>query len=194
MSHGINKKFGFGIIEVLLSGVIIITILGALVFAARNIINNTTYSQQRVQAVFLAQDAIEHLRQIRDTNYIDGVSDTKWNTITGEYSALIPSIGTMYCLRKKLHNPLKRYHIIQCTVREINKDNGTEVVVDETNFYVYIYFSKVGEDLLADPTIIGPVTDPDYAYIVKAEVEWTFLGKDKKLVIEELITNSRQAW
>ena len=196
MNRGTKRKSGFGMLEVLLSGVIIITMLGALVFTARNIINNTTYSQQRAQAAFIAQDAIESVRQIRDSNYIDGVSLTKWDTFAGEYSTIVPAVSSPYCLRKLLHNPRKRYHLVGCTLPEINKVGSAMEEIDGTSFYRYVYFSKVGESLLSDPDIIGAFTDqdPNFAYIVKVEVEWIFLGKDKKIVVEELIANSRQAW
>lgn len=75
--------------EVLISSAVIIVVLGTLVFIARSAITNAQYMQERAQAIALAAEGIETVRQIRDTNYIDGNSLTKWNTITGVGSATL---------------------------------------------------------------------------------------------------------
>ncbi len=94
MKYFKKEKFkkGFGILEVLVSAVIIITILMALVFVGKTALANSVYIQQRAQATFLAQEGIEHVRQIRDTNWIDGANTTQWNSLAwnGTPSVLTP--------------------------------------------------------------------------------------------------------
>jgi type II secretory pathway pseudopilin PulG len=77
----ISKKFskelvpkmsrGFGLLEVMISGAVIIIILGSLVLVAHAAINNNQYMQKRAEATFLAQEGLEMVRQIRDSNWID---------------------------------------------------------------------------------------------------------------------------
>lgn len=80
----INKKYskGFGLIEVLLSSVIIAMMLGALITVGRTAIASNENALERVQATYLAQQGIEAVRQIRDTNWIDGDA-TAWDSLTG---------------------------------------------------------------------------------------------------------------
>lgn len=75
-----NKaKNGFGLIEVLISAAILIVILGALVAIGRMALTNIRVSQERAQATYLAQEGLEVARQIRDTNWVDGLNNTDWN-------------------------------------------------------------------------------------------------------------------
>lgn len=79
-----NKEKGFGLLEVLLAGLIIIMMLSALVVVARAAIESNIYVQQRFQATFLAQEGMERVRHIRDTSYVDGDYTSKWNTFFAE--------------------------------------------------------------------------------------------------------------
>ena len=77
----IKHKKGFGILEVLLAGIVIVIVLGSLVFLARNTLNSSIYLSQKAQATFLAQEGIEIVRNIRDSNYIDSNNKTQWDTL-----------------------------------------------------------------------------------------------------------------
>lgn len=76
-----KSKKGFGILEVLLAGVIIITMLGALVVLGKTVLGNMNYNAQRTQATYLAGEGIETVRQIRDSNYLDRSNTTGWNSL-----------------------------------------------------------------------------------------------------------------
>jgi len=92
-------KKGFGILEVLVSSVIIITILMALVFIGRTALTNSSYIQEKAQAVYLAQEGIEIVRQIRDTNWIDRDNTTGWNSLAaGNYGISYNSTTKKYGL------------------------------------------------------------------------------------------------
>lgn len=89
-----SKKKGFGLLEVLISGLIIIMILAALVMIARASMNNNQYMQKRAQALYLAQEGIENVRYNRDSNWIDGLPDTAWNSMST--TSAIPVAGGCY--------------------------------------------------------------------------------------------------
>lgn len=203
MSPGNNKKYrkGFGIVEVLLAGVIIITVLGALVVVARTTVNNTIYLKQRTVAYSYAQSLIETIRQIRDTNYIDNRSDTEWNNFVGDNNEQIPVLGKEYCVRKKLTNPdgkagNVRFRIINCSNMQDPddpssiSDNGI-ISVDDIDFTSRVKFLGIG-DLLTDP--IGIEEANRNAYRAEITVSWVYLGRDYQIVVKELIANSRQQW
>jgi type II secretory pathway pseudopilin PulG len=71
-----SESRGQGLIEVIVSiALIVIAILGALSLATYSI-RAGTQSRERVQAALLAQEGIEIVKNIRDTNWIKGYS---WN-------------------------------------------------------------------------------------------------------------------
>jgi len=187
-----NKKYspGFGILEVLISGTIIIIILGALVTVARSSLTNAKYMQERAQAVSLAAEAVETVRQIRDTNYIDRLPATKWNTVIGPVSTII-------------YDPAKTYYIYISTVLLGNglylSDVPTgDINIDGTNFNRQITFSNIssagGQLLTLPPLLPSPavIVTSDNGFVVKTVVTWAGTGgKSGKVELRELITNSR---
>lgn len=93
------KTRGFGLLEVLLAGVIIIIMLAGLVTLGKTVLNNLNLSAERAAATFLAQQGIELTRQIRDTNYVDGNNTTQWNSLV--YNGLSweqPTSGAKYAI------------------------------------------------------------------------------------------------
>ena len=78
---GRKRTGGFGIVEVVIVLAIICVILGALIWIGRAAAANNVRSQQRAQATYLAQEGIEVVRQIRDSNWIDGSSATSWENM-----------------------------------------------------------------------------------------------------------------
>lgn len=190
-----SRKKGFGILEVLLASVIIIIILGALVFLVRGILNKTTYYQERLQATMLAQDGIEKVRQIRDTNYIDANPATEWSSFVLNTSNIF--------IKPVLYsgNPLNIYY--SSYVTSINRIGLTTTTSAEdvggTKFTRQIFFESPNE-LMTHPTE-GNGANHDFieninnnAYRVTSRVTWTFLGDTKTIEIKELVTNSRQRY
>lgn len=76
-----KKRHGFGLLEVVIVLAILSIILGALIWIGRAAAANNIRSQQRAQAVYLAQEGIEVVRQIRDSNWIDGDNTTTWEDV-----------------------------------------------------------------------------------------------------------------
>ncbi len=64
-------QLGFGIIEVLISAIIIIMIVGGSVTLVRSMIKKNISSSERVQAYNLAREGLEIARAARDTAWID---------------------------------------------------------------------------------------------------------------------------
>lgn len=86
-----NNSSGFGILEVVVATGILVIVISASVILAKMAVKSSVLSLERVQAYNLAQQGIEMVRAIRDTNWIDGDSNTVWNDklTTGDHGANI---------------------------------------------------------------------------------------------------------
>lgn len=168
-----KRKKGFGLLEVLLAGVVVITIVGGLVFLGRTSMNNLTYLQQKSQATFLAQEGIEVVRQIRDTNYIDGDRSTGWNSFIGGSE---PAVGSYYYFR------------ITDTPSLSDDSDDEEVTLGGTSFERTVRFEQVSGDILKNPSDVNP--GERNAYIATVTVNWD--GSRGPVEIKELIADSRQ--
>lgn len=86
--HTPHNQHGFTLLEAILAIAIIITGLVALLTLARLSILAADSSANRIRAVAYAQEAMEIIRNIRDTNWLEYDSDstTPWND--GLYSAI----------------------------------------------------------------------------------------------------------
>lgn len=179
-----NYKKGFGLIEVLLSAVIIIMMLSALVFLARTAISNSIHMQERAAAINLAQEGMEVVRQVRDSNYIDKKSETQWNTFIGSASDKQPSSGTLYGITNDL-DVSGRFRIIDTY--------SVPIVIDNTTYYRTVQFTTLaGKDLLGKPTAVN--SSGNNAYMVSVKVYWPqspASNPRNQIEIKELITNSR---
>lgn len=124
----IRNKKGFGIIEVLIASTIVIVILGALTAVGRSALRGSDTIQERTQAAYLAQEGIEIVRQIRDTNWIDLDNTTSWDSLVWNNDMFdIVSRGRSYGIQfKKLkvdNSSLYRFGLVSDSVESIMLDN-----------------------------------------------------------------------
>ena len=178
---GETCKKGFGLMEVLLSAVIIIIILSALVTIGRAAVNNNESLAERAQAIYLAQEGLEMVRQIRDTNWIDGSNETKWDTLVG---TSVANSGLKY---KPTYSVDRFILSAESSGEEIATGlSGQQVIF---NRKITISPSADIDDLL--PNVSGGADLSDYALEVKATVTWTFSGRNKSVELSEILTNWR---
>jgi len=178
-----QKKEAFGIIEVLIASAIITVILAALTMTGRATLNSSSYLQERTQALYLAQEGIESVRQMRDSAWIDTDSNTNWGTIAG----------------------LSGDHVIAYDsntsgfVATGSANTGKDLTVDGKNFTRLITFSNVGGLIPDDSSqsggsvyATGTGTTPPNAKKVTATVSWaSALGGNKSISVSEVLTNWR---
>lgn len=176
-----KKSNGFGILEVLMAGVVLIIVLGALVMLARTAIKNSQYMQERAQATNLASEGIEIVRQIRDSNLIDGNSLTGWNTMENQ-GVFKYDVDYYVTFNTDASDPdLGHYRLVQGAY-DITK-------IDNVSFLRKIKFYNIANyDLLMSPTDVS--NDGKNGAIVEATVSWSS-APTHSITIRELITNSR---
>jgi type II secretory pathway pseudopilin PulG len=175
LSKPLKKKKAFGLLEVLLSGVIIIIILSSLMVVARNAVDNSILLQQRAQATYLAQEGIELVRQIRDTNYIDGDNSTGWSSLT---------LGARYL---NYDDVVDKY---------ILSPSNNAIIIDGNRFTRSIYVANSNGSLL-DPRLRFDgvnVQIPTQSKRIRVSVSWQSKNSTKNIQIETMLTNSRQGF
>jgi type II secretory pathway pseudopilin PulG len=186
MSPSVTKKNGFGIIEVLLAGVIIITMLGALVVLGKTVISNLTNTAQRSQATFLAQQGIEIVRQIRDSNYIDQDNTTQWNSLitdsSGSYHPPSFGSGDIYVISFNYNSPTIKPKLIK--LADDSAGDSDIPLVGGGTFTRTISFQKVTN---LQPQGATASLDENNVFTVKCTVDWE---GGKEVTIDEMLTNS----
>lgn len=65
-----SRSSSFGLIEVLVSGIVLVTVIGASVSVRQRAGAEAAFARHQSEAYMLAQEGIEAVRQIRDTNYL----------------------------------------------------------------------------------------------------------------------------
>lgn len=76
-----HKYKAFGIIEVLIASSVIAMVLATMLVTTRSALTSGEKLTEREQAVFLAQEGLEIVRNIRDSNWSDGDNATAWNKV-----------------------------------------------------------------------------------------------------------------
>lgn len=72
-------KKGFGLLETVLAAGVLTLVLAGVVSLGRISLRLATVNQTRTQAFQIAQEGMEGVRAIRDTNMLDGDNNTGWD-------------------------------------------------------------------------------------------------------------------
>lgn len=130
-------KKGFSLIEILIS----FTILSISLIAVTTLISNTIQANQlntsRLQAYFLAEQGIESIRHVRDTNWLQNIGFSKnstefqnnlWRSPLGQTTNITPSTT------KKL--------IIQYNPNNITNQNQSVTLAEANNNNIKLYLNQ----------------------------------------------------
>lgn len=156
----------------------------------------------RAQATFLAQEGIETVRQIRDTNWIDGVNTTAWNNLNLNAGGAVIGIGC-YKTIVNATNPY-RYSLSSSTigspiyndlehcqtyVNNIRPATQKITVSPANTFYRTVHIDKKLTQY--DSNLMSGVSPNENAIKVTATVGFDFNGQKKSVSASEIITNWR---
>lgn len=183
----INKNFkkGFGIIEVLIASSIIAIILFALVATGRAALRNSTDMQERAQALFVAQEGMELVRQMRDTNWVDNKSTTQWKTMVSIDGNVMNDVNdnVAYAIKYLNTGTNGNYYL------KPNSDKTLDQLVKVGNLETYRTVTiNIGSglgDLL--PNVAGTSVLRDSAMKVTVNVSYG----TKSVQVSEIMTNWR---
>lgn len=197
----IKNKKAFGLIETLIACAILIMITGSLLTI--NVITNRNirYVRHRAQAYNLASEGIETVRQIRETNSIDRLESTAWNSFVCSGSNFTtPDIITSASYEIVENNgvcggsgPRPRYAL------KLNNLGQDIVIVDNINnirsatYKRKIKFKSSGiEPDVKAPASVDHATTEKNAMRVEVEVSWNNNGRDYSISVSEVLTNWKQ--
>jgi len=157
------KNRGQTLIEVIIASAIIVIVLTAILGLATNIYTATSTSKSRLYAVSVAQNALEIVHNIRNTNWVK--SSPNWdmsfyNGSDGYYSL-------------NVFNPISGWGLNFASTNKIS--DGTINNIDGINFTRYIKVQK--DNGSADKRIIS------------IEVSWTENSKSQSIQITDKLTN-----
>ncbi len=181
MQHSTNNQAGFTLIETLVALTIItIGIIGPLTLLQRSL-NATVYAKEKVTAIFLAEDALEYLKNVRDSDALSAMTDQ--NTATDYFFGdIIPK-----CLDKSCKiETTTDYPSDHATNPSVTVCSGTCAALNYSpSLDVYSY--KTGSDWAASvytrTIIITKFASGEY----KAQVKMTWKGHT--VVIERNFQN-----
>ena len=185
MINKFKKIKGFTLIETLIAVLLLVTaVTGPLTIASRGLVS-ATVAKDQIVAYYLAQDAIEYVRWVRDTNQLGGQ-----NWLAG----LDGADGAPNCIIIVDSNDQP------CTV-DVFKAPGTEFMscqglggscsvlyYDNSNGY-YTHTSTLNTRTIFRRVIeLAPVTTDEY--LLTAHVQWTSTGgSTRDVIIQEHIYN-----
>jgi len=185
-----TKQRGFGVIEVLVASTTIAIILSALVVAGNNALKGSVRLGQRSQATFLAQEGIEIVRQIRDTNWIDADNATKWNSLIWDGNDLIElTLNETYdnCILE-FKDEIDRYGLT-CN-NDPDLINQNILNLNNTEFKRVISIENVGDLIPSDGINAENNLNQSYNSLkITATVSWN--SGETSIDVSEILTNWR---
>lgn len=152
------RNKGFTILE-LLATILVITIGILTTYSVtQRIFAQTVDSASRIQAVYLAKEGIEIVRNIRDTNWIEDAPSWRDGLTEGDWQA-------DYTTDQIIND---------------NYDDGDFLNIDGNGFYGY----SAGTSTKFKRRIVITTLAPDEMK-VEVEVSWQKRGKDYSLIVQE---------
>lgn len=183
----LNKKIknGFGIVEVLIASVIMMIVIFALTAAGRSALRGTIYLHERAQAMYLAQEGIEQVRQVRDSNWLDNLPATTFKQFT-DYGVddtaewAIAYDGSTAPFGFKIAPALP-------------DNSNSDITIDGTVFNRTIIFKQILSTDNIVPAYGDFTTTAKNQSVVKVTVnlKWQSNDSDKNITVSELMTDWR---
>jgi type II secretory pathway pseudopilin PulG len=122
MKTSIHKSRGFTLVETLIAiSILILAVTGAFA-AAQNGISSAIFSKDQIVAFYLAQEGVEHIRNLRDQNGIAGVNWLRGIAMAGD-----PCAGTS-C----------KIDAVAGTISSCGAGSCDQMLQNEEGFYGYI--------------------------------------------------------
>ena len=184
-----TTKKAVSLIETLIAATIIVILLYALVAAGRGSLNRSSSLHESAQAMLLAQQGLEVVRQIRDTNWIDSTqqnwSDFSYNN-TDKWSDKSNSD-----LKVNFDSTINRFVLIP--VPSLALTDWETITVDKLDYSRKVSYSFLDSTKMPPNTNIGSggdVLPGQNAVKVTVTVGWDN-GTPQTTSISEVLTNWR---
>lgn len=141
-------KKGFGLLETVLAAGILTLVLAGVVSLGRISLRAATVNQTRTQAFQIAQEGLEGVRAIRDTNVLDADRVTEWNKSLSGTGQGVDYDTTLKKWVIKLNSPTFHNNFF---TRKVDFDN---TIVDEIKATVTVSWLESGQKSVILETIL----------------------------------------
>lgn len=189
-----NSKFvtGFTLIETLVAISVLMLAIASPMTIAQNGLSTAMYAREKVVAEFLAQDAIEYVKYIRDTRMSEsavlGDHSTKWKN---DFALCLNNSGCKIDTNKSSVTAYAStdflYFHNDTGIYDYDSTSGTK-----TSYSRKVFLTEDGlVKTLGTDDIQGVTSDMIDAVFVKVIVEWTSKGKLYSFPLETEIFNYR---
>lgn len=197
-----TDKKGFTIIETLVAiSILTLSLTGPLLIITQAL-KASNYSRNEIAAFYLAQEAIEHIRNLRDETSLTSVPDTAWlDGITGGVACA--AAGT--CVNDYLSAPIYTFGLDhssgsyafascgsgECAPLLYDNSVGGDAIpyggngASNSMFTRTIWLTTVPGDNPADPI----ATPPTREVVVHVEIRWKQGTTDSKFILEDHLLN-----
>lgn len=182
-----HTQHGFTLLETLVAvSLLMLSIIGPLTIAQKSV-KTSTYTKNRTTAYYLAVDAQEFLRNIRDTNSLMGGT---WSTLGGVYGPCVNGrcdVDTQYRPSDVISNPATRALAIQnCGSANCPSLTFVDTSADPYNGYFghkTANGTTIVESQYRREITIAPLNPDNRELLVRVDVFWYegILGGEKKI-------------
>jgi type II secretory pathway pseudopilin PulG len=211
----IKQRTGFGLLEVLMATAIFIVVVGSMVTLSQVSVRNSVIANHRTQAYNLAEDALEGVRQIRDTNWLLGPSVPGTIDSSNRWLAMVNTNCSEESTPSNPTGEINNYQVAQvnqayelCYFKGLSRfalkpHSGVEVLAAGTapdpgspKFKQVITFEPVadgdlkllGPDANNQPLVMGNI-ESIHARKIKVTVTWKDFDKDWSINMSTILTN-----
>ena len=189
MHISIDKK-GFTLVETLVAiSILVIVILGPMTIAQKGV-QNSYFANDEITAVFLAQEAIEAVRQLRDENALDAYKINPTNPpnkiITSSWlSSLNCTIGCVY-------DPSKTSQFSLCSGNACTISNTDTRLYIDTQTGVYSHINSGYLSPFSRVVTIGATSNGGVPVVVK--VSWNNHGIQREVNLQTWVYDHYQRY
>ena len=141
-----QKRGGFTLVETLVAiSIFTVSILGLLAVLSQGV-SDIGYAKKKIIAEYLAQEGIEYIRNMRDTNVLYTIPGG-WNNFKSKIS---PCVSTGKCgFDNTLFSPdvfVCATHGEQCKLYEDNGNYNTNLLGADSGFVRTVYIDTISQD------------------------------------------------
>lgn len=179
-SSDLRRSGGFSLIETLVAtAIIVMAAVGPLALAGTSL-GQANYIKDQIVATFLAQEGLEIMRNIRDSQGIGTIKSLYDGSYPGNVDC---RFGNNSCTVSGTENDATTYIVTQC---------GTECLPLKYDPANYLYQYREGNNSIFTRSVsIVELSSVDEEYKIKSEVKWWRAGKSHTIRLTENLFDRR---
>ncbi len=172
------RQFGFGLLEALIASGMIAVFTAGIVILGNLSIRSVVVNKHKLQAAYLAQEAIEAVRNIRDSNWVDENINTNWDNGFPASAGVYTNRGVRLSSNLWTINNSPDYFDSNLNQNNIPDYNSNE--------RIFARAIKITRNSVSGNTLADKIID------IEVEVSWQDYGKSRSVKIDSSLTDWQQ--